>query len=127
MISDRKMFKGALIAVFLMVIVEQSLLQIAGAIIKEDNDRIMVFIDEISKDAGEIPAEPTCRTYRIFGIYSYKMCLETETRNGARPVRVQFPAGFLTLIPRMYPDRYIFDGRHVAVLNADGSLEFLGI
>lgn len=120
------MFKGALIALLFVFVIEQSLLQIAGIIIKKDNERIRVFIDDISEGAGGILAEPSCRTYGIFGIYSYKMCLESEARNGARPVRVQFPAGFLTLIPRDYPDRYIFDGRHVATLNADGSLEFLG-
>ena len=116
-------------ALFLLLIVgEQSFLFLVGNRLSEHQDAVFrAYIDALGEPAdgqGIVGAEAfECKWAPVALIYRFKMCVRwcrSDSDEGCFILRVQHPAGFLTLIPRDYPDRIVFDGVNILMFDRSG-------
>lgn len=110
---------GRILAVLLVaVFFEQVILFLAGRSIASDQTLVPRFVADLKRSEGGVT--DACRRYDTFVFYSFRMCADRVPGRDYYHVRVEFPAGYLTLIPRDYTDRILFDGKTLAFVSSAG-------
>lgn len=107
-----------LVALLTAVIIEQTTLFLAGRSITSDQALVSKFVADVEHGEGSVTN--ACRRYGTVLFYSFRMCAGEIPGRGYYDIRVEYPAGYLTLIPRDHPDRILFDGRSIALVSSDG-------
>lgn len=109
-----------LVALFGAIILEQSVLFVIGRSLTSNPTTTSRFVADLT--AGDGTMRQICLRYDVALIYYYGVCANQIPGREYYEVRLAFPAGYLTLIPRDYPDRSMFDGRTLAFVDDAGTI-----
>ncbi|ETX12762.1 hypothetical protein OCH239_17270 [Roseivivax halodurans JCM 10272] len=115
----RTFFRNLAIVLFAAIIVEQIVLYLVGRSLASDREIATQFVTDVTASGNMVTQ--TCRQYETALIYSYHVCARSIPGRDYLEIRLTLPAGYLTLIPRDYADRALFDGRLLGFVDEIGA------